>query len=356
MLCSRCAGRRRRSACGSTPISPLPWGLRFLRECTRARARRNTLVKLRLCQYSQGLTTSWRGPRGSSTHAVDARRALPLPRPARARGGREEDGAPRRARPEARDPRRRRRGAHRAGLRAGAREDRGRDPRPHRLERRLPALRRAADGAGAARSTAPPSPSARVSSASPRRRDRSPASSRRTACGPRTLRPGARRRSRRRSRAPPGSVCPSTRRRATRRRSRSRRAASPRPCPASTSSGWSDGPGSATRLRLTSTAEFAGYDWGWTPRDFGNIMRLARDLFPDAADYGQGEYRACLRPMTPDGPPILGLGRHRNLFFNSGHGHMGWTMACGTAPDRRRPDLRADARDRPRGPDPSALR
>jgi D-amino-acid dehydrogenase len=85
------------------------------------------------------------------------------------------------------------------------------------------------------------------------------------------------------------------------------------------------------RLRLTSTAEFTGYDWGWTPRDFNNILRLARDLFPDAADYAHGQYRACLRPMTPDGPPILGLGRHRNLFFNCGHGHMGWTMACGTA-------------------------
>jgi D-amino-acid dehydrogenase len=35
--------------------------------------------------------------------------------------------------------------------------------------------------------------------------------------------------------------------------------------------------------------------------------------------------------MTPDGPPILGLGRHRNLYLNCGHGHMGWTMACGTA-------------------------
>jgi D-amino-acid dehydrogenase len=85
------------------------------------------------------------------------------------------------------------------------------------------------------------------------------------------------------------------------------------------------------RLRLTSTAEFAGYDWSWTPRDFGNILRLARDLFPEAADYDRGQYRACLRPMTPDGPPILGLGRHRNLFFNCGHGHLGWTMACGTA-------------------------
>ncbi len=47
--------------------------------------------------------------------------------------------------------------------------------------------------------------------------------------------------------------------------------------------------------------------------------------------YERGQYRACLRPMTPDGPPILGLGRHRNLFLNCGHGHMGWTMACGTA-------------------------
>jgi D-amino-acid dehydrogenase len=85
------------------------------------------------------------------------------------------------------------------------------------------------------------------------------------------------------------------------------------------------------RLRLTSTAEFAGYDRSWTPRDFNNIMRFARDMFPDAADWDRGEYRACLRPMTPDGPPVLGYGRHRNLLFNVGHGHMGWTMACGTA-------------------------
>ena len=85
------------------------------------------------------------------------------------------------------------------------------------------------------------------------------------------------------------------------------------------------------RLRLTSTAEFAGYDWGWTPKDFRNILHLARDLFPDAAEYDFGQYRACLRPMTPDGPPILGLARHRNLFLNCGHGHMGWTMACGSS-------------------------
>jgi D-amino-acid dehydrogenase len=92
--------------------------------------------------------------------------------------------------------------------------------------------------------------------------------------------------------------------------------------------GWSR---QGDRLRLTSTAEFAGYDRTWAPRDFNNILRLARDLFPAAADWEQGQFRACLRPMTPDGPPVLGRGRHRNLYFNTGHGHMGWTMAFGTA-------------------------
>jgi D-amino-acid dehydrogenase len=85
------------------------------------------------------------------------------------------------------------------------------------------------------------------------------------------------------------------------------------------------------RLRLTSTAEFAGYDWSWTPRDFNNILRFARDVFPEAADWDRGQYRACLRPMTPDGRPIVGTARHRNLVLNVGHGHMGWTMAFGTA-------------------------
>src|SRR5262249_1891998 len=85
------------------------------------------------------------------------------------------------------------------------------------------------------------------------------------------------------------------------------------------------------QLRPPSTPRFARDRGGRAPRHFHNISRLAREVFPDAVDYERGEYRACLRPMTPDGPPILGLGRHRNLFFNCGHGHMGWTMACGTA-------------------------
>jgi D-amino-acid dehydrogenase len=85
------------------------------------------------------------------------------------------------------------------------------------------------------------------------------------------------------------------------------------------------------RLRMSSTAEFAGHGRDWAERDFNNIMRTARELLPEAADYEAGRFRACLRPMTPDGPPILGYGRQRNLLYNTGHGHMGWTMACGTA-------------------------
>jgi D-amino-acid dehydrogenase len=85
------------------------------------------------------------------------------------------------------------------------------------------------------------------------------------------------------------------------------------------------------KLRMTSTAEFAGFDRTVKEASFGNIIRVARELFPEAADYSAGERRACLRPMTPDGPPVLGTGRHANLFFNTGHGHMGWTMACGSS-------------------------
>jgi D-amino-acid dehydrogenase len=84
-------------------------------------------------------------------------------------------------------------------------------------------------------------------------------------------------------------------------------------------------------LRMTSTAEFAGYNRSWKPKDFWNIHKMAEILFPNAADYSSGRYRSCLRPMTPDGPAIIGRGPHTNLFYNTGHGHMGWTMACGSS-------------------------
>lgn len=84
-------------------------------------------------------------------------------------------------------------------------------------------------------------------------------------------------------------------------------------------------------LRMSSTAEFAGYGRGWEPSDLDNILAAGRELFPGAADWDKLTARSCLRPMTPDGPPIIGKGKRDNLFYNTGHGHMGWTMACGSS-------------------------
>ena len=102
------------------------------------------------------------------------------------------------------------------------------------------------------------------------------------------------------------------------------------------------------RVRLTAVAEFAGYDTTHRPSDFSSMLKAAKELLPNAGDYDRPSYWACLRPMTPEGTPILGKGRHDNLYYNTGHGHMGWTMACGTARITadliagRRPDLSMD--------------
>jgi D-amino-acid dehydrogenase len=85
------------------------------------------------------------------------------------------------------------------------------------------------------------------------------------------------------------------------------------------------------RLRFTATAEFAGFDTRHTPADFKHMLLAARDLFPDGANYERPTYWAGLRPMTPEGTPIIGATRHSNFYLNTGHGHMGWTMSCGTA-------------------------
>jgi len=85
------------------------------------------------------------------------------------------------------------------------------------------------------------------------------------------------------------------------------------------------------RLRITAAAEFAGYDTSHKPSDFAGMTRKIQGILPNAADYSSPSYWAGLRPMTPQGTPIFGTGRHRNLWFNTGHGHIGWTMSCGSA-------------------------
>ena len=84
------------------------------------------------------------------------------------------------------------------------------------------------------------------------------------------------------------------------------------------------------RLRIASTAEFGGYDKSHRPTDFRAMFTAARDLFPSAGDFDRPDYWAGLRPMTPSTVPILGRGRYENLYINTGHGHIGWTMACGS--------------------------
>ena len=84
------------------------------------------------------------------------------------------------------------------------------------------------------------------------------------------------------------------------------------------------------RMRITATAEFSGYSDDHSPQDFRHMLKMARQLFPDAADYSSLDYWAGLRPMTPSGTPLLGQARHDNLWYNTGLGHMGWTMSHAT--------------------------
>ena len=60
------------------------------------------------------------------------------------------------------------------------------------------------------------------------------------------------------------------------------------------------------------------------------MLSAARDLFPSAGDYEHPEYWAGLRPMTPTTVPVLGKAKYENLYLNVGHGHIGWTMSCGS--------------------------
>lgn len=85
------------------------------------------------------------------------------------------------------------------------------------------------------------------------------------------------------------------------------------------------------RLRLTATAEFAGYSNDHRPSDFDNMLAKAKELLPHAADFSRPDYWAGLRPMTPTGLPIIDRSPIDNLWLNTGHGHMGWTMSCGSA-------------------------
>jgi D-amino-acid dehydrogenase len=83
------------------------------------------------------------------------------------------------------------------------------------------------------------------------------------------------------------------------------------------------------RLRAAGTAELAGWDLSMSPVRSQAIVERTRRQFPGAADFGKAELWTGLRPVTPDSVPVLGATKVPNLFLNTGHGTLGWTMACG---------------------------
>lgn len=83
------------------------------------------------------------------------------------------------------------------------------------------------------------------------------------------------------------------------------------------------------RIRVGGMADVAGFDYSLPLRRRDTLAFCMNDLFPGAAVDQDHALWTGLRPMTPDGPPIIGPTRAPNLFINTGHGTLGWTMACG---------------------------
>lgn len=84
------------------------------------------------------------------------------------------------------------------------------------------------------------------------------------------------------------------------------------------------------RIRVGGMAELAGYDLSLKPRRRETLEMVLRDLYPDGGDIPAATFWTGLRPMTPDGTPIIGATRFANLFLNTGHGTLGWTMSAGS--------------------------
>ena len=85
------------------------------------------------------------------------------------------------------------------------------------------------------------------------------------------------------------------------------------------------------RIRVGGTAEIAGYDLTLRPARRATLEQSLGDMFPRGGDVSRATFWTGLRPMTPDGTPIIGPTRYPNLWLNTGHGTLGWTMACGSA-------------------------
>ena len=84
------------------------------------------------------------------------------------------------------------------------------------------------------------------------------------------------------------------------------------------------------RIRVGGTAELAGYSLKLHEARRQTLEHVVTDLFPRGGDVSRAEFWCGLRPMTPDGTPVVGATRLPNLYLATGHGTLGWTMAAGT--------------------------
>lgn len=105
------------------------------------------------------------------------------------------------------------------------------------------------------------------------------------------------------------------------------------------------------RIRVGGMAELSGFDHKLLPQRRQTLELVVNDLYAGAGDLKQGQFWTGLRPMTPDSTPIVGASEYRNLFINTGHGTLGWTMACGSGQliadlvTGYRPEIRTDGLD-----------
>ena len=84
------------------------------------------------------------------------------------------------------------------------------------------------------------------------------------------------------------------------------------------------------RLRIAGTAEFNGYNTELNAVRCNALMQRTHQLFPELRPAGEPEFWCGLRPSTPSNVPFIGRTRLSNLYLNTGHGTLGWTMACGS--------------------------
>jgi len=84
------------------------------------------------------------------------------------------------------------------------------------------------------------------------------------------------------------------------------------------------------RIRVGGMAEIVGFDKTLRAERRATLEMCVNDLFPGGGDTSKASFWTGLRPMTPDGTPIVGRTPLSNLFLNTGHGTLGWTMSCGS--------------------------